>query len=73
LFDAQKFHFGTSQKGWLSLKNEKEIVILAVSKNIFEMNYVPDNLKEDKEIIWMSKKYFKRIRNLPTNLNFKFK
>ena len=56
-----------------SLRNDKEILTKAVKKNISSLWMTGDNLRIDKEVEWIARKYFQFIRNVPTcDVEFKF-
>ena len=57
------------------LINDKEVVLEAVKQRGYTLEYASDELKNDKELEWISKGYFKFIREIPTNnimLHFKY-
>jgi hypothetical protein len=56
-----------------NMKQDKEIVMAAVKKDGYTLRFATD-LKDDMEIVWFSKKYFRSIKNVNVfDIKFKFK
>jgi hypothetical protein len=53
--------------------NDKNFIINILRHNPCAFKYINFEIRFDKEVEWVSKRYFKQIRNIKPDINFKFK
>jgi hypothetical protein len=67
--NGEMLKYGSSE-----IKNNMSIITLAIRNKGDSLKYAGEKFKEDQELVWISKRYFKRIRQIEKclDLNFTF-